>query len=89
MPQDPKGMNTAMSASLAAKLGVPVPGPGSPTCGRMLSVTDKGTGKTIRVKVLDRRGDEEGLDMHQPAFVEVAGSAGVARGKTDITVGFV
>lgn len=88
MPQDPKGYNTAMSADLAAELGVPKPGPGSATCGRMLSVTDKGTKKTIKVKVLDLRGNEHGLDLHQPAFAEVAGPAGVARGSSDITVGF-
>ena len=89
MPQDPKGYNTAMSADLAFKLGVPKPGPGSPTCGRMLSVTDKGTKKTIKVKVLDLRGNERGLDVHQPAFVELAGSAGVAAGVANVTVGFV
>lgn len=89
MKPDPMGYNTAMSADLASKLGVPKTGPGSPTCGRMLLVTDKGTKKTIKVKVLDLRGNEHGLDLHQPAFVELAGSAGVAAGVANVTVGFV
>ena len=89
MKPDSSGRNTAMSASLATQLGVPRPGPGSSTCGRMLAVTDSGTGKTITVKVLDLRGDEHGLDMEQRAFVEVAGPVGVAAGTSNIGVGFV
>jgi hypothetical protein len=68
MKPDAGGRNTAMSASLSAKLGVPKLGPGSSTCGRKLRVTNDRTGQSVVVTVLDLRSDDLGLDMQTPAF---------------------
>lgn len=70
MKPDPSGNNTAISATLCKRLGVPVTGPGSPTCGRKLVVTNTRTKQSVTVTVLDRRGDNEGLglDLETAAF---------------------
>ena len=79
---DPSGNNTAISPSLCAKLGVPVTGPGSATCGRKLIVTNTRTKESVTVTVLDRRGDELGLDMQTEAFNKIdSDKEGVRTGK--------
>jgi hypothetical protein len=81
---DPSGNNTAISETLCRRLGVPVTGPGSATCGRKLIVTNERTKQSVTVTVLDRRGDGEGLglDMQTEAFNKIdADKEGVRTGK--------
>jgi hypothetical protein len=79
---DPSGNNAAISPSLCAKLGVPVTGPGSATCGRKLLVTNARTKQSVTITVLDRRGDEHGLDMETAAFNRIdSDKEGVKTGK--------
>ena len=82
MKPDPSGNNTAIGPALCAKLGVPVTGPGSATCGRKLIVTNTRTNESVTVTVLDRRGDELGLDMQTEAFNRIdSDKEGVRTGK--------
>jgi hypothetical protein len=81
MQPDASGMNTAMSADLAARLGVPKPGPGSAVCGRRLRVTNADSGKSASIKVLDLRGDNLGLDLQKTAFDAIDDGRGHAAGK--------
>ena len=81
MIPDATGMNTAMSAKLAAALGVPKPGPGSAVCGRRLRVTNADSGKSTTVKVLDLRGNNLGLDLQKTAFDAIDDGRGHAAGK--------
>ena len=81
MTPDATGMNTAMSAKLAAALGVPKPGPGSAVCGRRLRVTNADSGKSTTVKVLDLRSDDLGLDLQKTAFDAIDDGRGHAAGK--------